>query len=216
MATYFCYKTMEGYVTKREYDELKEKYDDLCCLVAEEQVAKKKKKQQEEEKKCGELWVHSTAPEDCGWPKILSLCSPKEREMLFQKARQNIVDGKWKGGRHGNNFNARPGILFEAQLIREREERGELPRREYQRKNRPGKTRQARKQTYYLTHILLIANGNYPKQWDVASHLCHNTQCCDVAHMTWESQTTNIKREICRRKRSCECGEQKKCVFDCK
>lgn len=189
-------------------------------LIRENRVLKRRledleKEKNEEDDKIVD-WSDRMADEDSGMPRILITCSPVEREELFRRVQKKIVGGKWEGAWFGTHTK-RPAFQFEPQSMRDKELRGELPRKMIPRKSRPGQfQRLSRNLVFPLPHILLIHSKKWPKAYDVASHLCHNRECCDVSHMAWESDATNKRRETCRKNKKCTCGEEVSCRFDCK
>lgn len=158
-------------------------------------------------------WSDKMADLESGLPKLLTLCTPEERSLLFDRARKHIVDGKWVGPTIGNPKHPRPGLRFEPQLVRDLEKSGKTERKI--RKNVTTNSRVIKKQSFMLTHLLLIEAKQWPNPYDVGSHLCHNRMCCDVTHFVWETDVANKKREVCRKKKVCSCGEKRKCMFGC-
>jgi len=156
---------------------------------------------------------------ESGFPLILTLCSEEERKMLLERARKKIVGGKWLGALQGGTKDkkqGRPGLTYEARFMKEREDRGELPKKMWFDK-RSGKHHRAQHtRVFWVSHILLVGTGSFPCPFDEASHLCHNKLCCDVSHLIWEDPETNRKRNICKKKGECVCGCKSPCRFDCK
>lgn len=187
-------------------------------LIRENKNLKRKIEELEKQGDGAEDWSDRMAPKDSGFPVLLTLCTPRERKILLHKARQKIVGGKWCGSIQGSRKTerGRPAVKYEPQMMKDEERRGERPEKKILPKGEKWERRVRWNHTFYLTHILLVGAGKYPKPFDVASHLCHNNRCCDVEHFLWETQTENIKREVCRKAKECVCGQRNSCRFDCK
>ena len=75
-------------------------------------------------------WSDRLAPQDAGYPVLLTLCAPDERLDLLRRARQKIVGGKWVGTLQGKTADGgRPCIKYEPRLMKQQEARGERPRK---------------------------------------------------------------------------------------
>ena len=65
---------------------------------------------------------------------------------------------------------------------------------------------------FTCTHVVLIANNVLPENSGMhASHLCHNTRCCNIAHLRWELRYVNEERNRCITHHACVCGQAPAC-----
>lgn len=65
---------------------------------------------------------------------------------------------------------------------------------------------------FTCSHVVLIAHGHLPFNYGVhASHLCHNTRCCDINHLRWELRHVNETRNRCIDQLTCICRQQPPC-----
>jgi len=65
---------------------------------------------------------------------------------------------------------------------------------------------------FTCSHVILIASGALPENSGMhASHLCHNTRCCNAAHLRWELRYVNEERNRCIGARVCLCEQEPAC-----
>lgn len=65
---------------------------------------------------------------------------------------------------------------------------------------------------FTCTHVVLIANNALPENSGMhASHLCHNTRCCNIEHLRWELRYVNEERNRCIARHACICGQVPAC-----
>lgn len=151
-----------------------------------------------------QLYAYSIAPVTKDLPVLITMCTPAERQLIFERVRNKIKDGKWQSAE--NVKSARGYISFVSQRVIEQTERGE------RRKQRDGK----RGILILAYHAVLCMNGYYPtERKNVASHLCHNPRCVNIEHLEWSTAYDNRKREMCRRDKRCSCKLPKECIFGC-
>lgn len=66
---------------------------------------------------------------------------------------------------------------------------------------------------FTCSHIILVAHGFLPFNYGVhASHLCHVSRCCNIAHLRWELRYVNEERNRCIGKEECVCGQIPPCL----
>lgn len=208
---------MEGEIDwKARYEELRNRVDTVITpllvhalrYVPEEDVPENFSTKREREE---HPYENEIAPWDSAYPLILRIATPAEREKMYQSCLKKIVNGKWVGGMYGSAGHKRPTVGCATLRAREQQDTGLRPK--HVRSNRKTSI-QMPTINFPATHVLLVANGFYPREGEVGSHLCHQSTCVQIDHVIWESSDRNNRREnLCNKKKECRCGLQPPCDF---
>jgi len=66
-----------------------------------------------------------------------------------------------------------------------------------------------------LYQVSAVVNGKWPHHpLDDCSHLCHNIDCFNPDHVTWELKSFNNDRKKCEKAKKCVCKHTPKCLFN--
>lgn len=133
-------------------------------------------------------------------PNVVRLTTQEERGALIQKVADRFKNGTWCGA----HINGRPALCM-------RTAQGDAETRAGMRKRQgngamPGIT-------FYASHVVLLASGQYPGEDDEASHLCHNPGCLLPWHLVWERGDFNRRRKYCARMGRCVCKLLPPCLL---
>ena len=65
-----------------------------------------------------------------------------------------------------------------------------------------------------VSRIVYLASHNEIEAFHQVSHLCHNSRCCEISHLTAETSQMNKHRQKCNRLGYCRGhGKYPPCVF---
>lgn len=198
-----------------EGEDWEAKYWDLLSMYALEKATNSKKRGAEVlvDQTDENDYSESIAPPETGLPQIMTMCTPSERAILFERAKTKIVNGVWTA-----KYKKRPSLGMTTKKCKSDSMAGT-------RKMVIGNAN--RKKNSGLrplgvcipaSHIILVGNGFFPRIGrDDASHICHKATCIEIEHLVWESSDDNKRRErLCNKPniQKCNCGLNPPCNFE--
>jgi hypothetical protein len=198
------------------------KYWDILGLYALEKAEwsrKREKAEVEDEEDDSEegRFVDQIAPVSSDLPAIMTMATPIERQVIIAEVKARIVDGLWTGTiikKRKDGSGGRP--FFARATTRSKEEQRSGKRKQKLYPNKQGRLYMASPTvTFTPSHCVLIDAGYYPtEERNVASHICHKSECLLAEHLEWSSSSDNNRRERkCRKTGECRCGLATKCIF---
>lgn len=201
-----------------KYNELKQKVDEVIMPLLKRALAQISEEDDiivEKE----ENYENQIAPNDSDLPTILRMAEPAERQQVIKKVKSLIIDGEWVGvktHRRKDGGGGRPFVCIATRRSKQHQSQG-IRKNKLSLDKRTGRyVLPSPTVTFVVAHALLVDAGFYPTETrNIASHLCHKSDCVNTDHLIWESSSDNNRRERkCRRIGSCSCGLHPPCLIN--
>lgn len=202
---------------KKEYETLKHKVDTVMIPLINRAMCLL---EDDPDEFC-EKYENAIAPMNLDLPAIMTMYEPDERADAYRFIVKYIgKNGLWTGGRikkKKDGTGGRPHFSRQTRLSKHLQTEGKRKSGTYGVQTTSGNVIRYLRQSRVNappSHLVLVNDQHFPtERRNVASHLCHNSLCVDVAHLEWSSSNDNQRREMCHEEGVCMCGLATKCLF---